>query len=304
MSRIAISCSLLLSAACWADAADQSLASTDAVVPGPGGGGPSSDVLSIWKANTASAQSSQPHWMEPLAMGTGLLQQQFTYDQVEEHQLNGGGYSSRFDGGRGLEIIPTATNEVIVDMPDYAVRHVKKPREGFDDWTFLAVKQRLLSADEAHGDYVVTAQVAATAPSGAVAFSNHAWVFTPTLEAGKGWGDADIQVTVGMPIPASREDDLGLSLVTNAILQYHVLALLWPEIEYNTTHWFDGQRGGKTEAFVTPALMVGPVPLLDGGLHMIVGAGYQYAVAPQASTKPVTTPAYPHAWIFSARLAF
>jgi hypothetical protein len=104
-----------------------------------------------------------------------------------------------------------------------------------------------------------------------------------------------------MPIPASREDDIGLSLVTNVVAQYHVW-LLWPEIEYNSTHWFDGPREGKTEEFITPALMAGPVPL--GSVQAILGAGYQYAIAPQATTKPVVTPTYPHAWIFSARLAF
>jgi hypothetical protein len=85
-------------------------------------------------------------------MGTRLLEQEVTYDQIEEHQLNKGGYVSRFDSGRGLEFIPTTTNEVIVDMPAYVVRHVTKPSEGFDDWTFLTVKQRLLSANEEHGN--------------------------------------------------------------------------------------------------------------------------------------------------------
>lgn len=107
-----------------------------------------------------------------------------------------------------------------------------------------------------------------------------------------------------MSIPTSHEDEIGVALVTNATLQYHFAKVFWPEVELNTTHWFGGDRDGKTQVFVTPGLVIGRFPLFDNRLRVIVGAGYQYALAPRPTTVPVSTPAYNHAWIFTARVAF
>ena len=86
-------------------------------------------------------------------------------------------------------------------------------------------------------------------------FTNDAWIVTPTLAAGKRWGDFDIQATVGVPIPLEHEDTIGVSIVTNVAFQYHIAKYFWPEFEVNYTHWTDGQRSGKDQVFLTPGLL-------------------------------------------------
>ena len=53
-------------------------------------------------------------------------------------------------------------------------------------WPALTVKQRLISANEENGNYIVTTFLGVQAPTGQVPFTNDAWVMTPTLAAGKG----------------------------------------------------------------------------------------------------------------------
>ena len=77
----------------------------------------------------------------------------------------------------------------------------KKSATGWNDWPFLTIKQRLLSANEQNGNYIVTAFLGFQAPTGITAFTNDAWVITPTIAGGKGWGDFDIQMTLGFADP-------------------------------------------------------------------------------------------------------
>jgi hypothetical protein len=259
--------------------------------------------LNNWSARVHAAQSSQPHWMTPLVTVTPRLEQEFRYDQYWE-QLPNAGHLHVYDSGKGLELIPTETNEVLINAPPYQERSVKKPAEGFNDWPVLTVKQRLASADEEHGNYILTAFVGVQTPRGVNAFTNNAWVITPTLAGGIGFGDFDIQATIGAPLPMRLASSIGFSITGNTALQYHLLTYFWPEFEVNATRWLDGQRQGKTQVYLTPGLILGRFPLFDNHVRAVIGAGYQYAVAPKQVTEPANTPAYGHAWIGTARLAF
>ena len=81
---------------------------------------------------------------------------------------------------------------------------------------------------------------------------------TPTLAAGKGFGDFDIQVTIGEGIPIHDHSNSGRSIPTNITAQYHVTKLLWPEIEMNRTDWIGGARGERTQTYLTPRFIAGP----------------------------------------------
>jgi hypothetical protein len=157
-----------------------------------------------WFNRVEQAQASQPHWMSPLVTVTPALVQQVRYDQYWENQGNGGAVDV-FGAGKGLELIPTTTNEVLINPPAYQERYNKRPASGWADDQFLVVKQRLLSANEQDGNYIVTAFLGVTAPTGTSAFSNRAWIITPTIAGGKGSGDFDIQATMGLPIPTGMQ---------------------------------------------------------------------------------------------------
>jgi hypothetical protein len=258
------------------------------------------NYLAHWYDRVDQAQASQPHWMTPVVTVTPRLEQEFRYDQLFEHLGNDANLYN-FDGGKGLELIPTTTNEVIFNLPPYLDRTDVEQAHGLGDWPFFLVKQRLLSANEENGNYILTAFLAGQAPVGASPFTNHTYVVTPTLAGGKGWGNFDIQATVGVPIPTNLESTVGTSLATNVALQYHLGKYFWPEFEFNDTYWFDGEREGKNQLFLTPGIIFGRFPL-GGRKKLIVGVAYQFAVSKQ--TFDPLTPMYDRAWLLTSRLAF
>ncbi|HVJ55649.1 MAG TPA: transporter [Aliidongia sp.] len=255
-----------------------------------------------WFTRVDAAQASQPHWMTPLATVTPRLEEEFRYDQFWQH-LGTGASIDNIDGGKGLELIPTETNEILINLPPYEERNVKSQASGWGDWAFLTVKQRLLSANEENGNYIVTAFLGLQAPTGAAAFTNDAWVVTPTLAAGKGWGDFDIQATVGAQLPLSHESTIGNAVVSNLAFQYHVGEHFWPELEFNDTYWSGGLRDGKNQVFLTPGVILGRFPLGERAKGSI-GVGYQIALSPTLTKNPALTPTFDHAWIVSARVGF
>ncbi len=268
----------------------------------PPAGNAISNYFAHWFDRVRQAQSSQPHWMTPLVTVTPRLEQEFRTDFYIESLGNGASVTS-YSNGKGLELIPTTTNEVILNVPTYTERYNVKPASGWNDWPFILVKQRLLSANEENGNYIVTAFLSAQAPIGIRAFTNHAWVITPTIAGGKGWGNFDVQATVGVVIPTAYERTIGTSVATNVAFQYHFLKYFWPEFEVNWTWWADGLRGGKNQVFLTPGIIFGRFNLV-GRVNAIVGFGYQSAVSPNLTKSPVLTPTYNHAWVVTSRITF
>ncbi len=277
--------------------------STPAPTPDTGGYGNSiGDYFADWFARSDAAKASQPHWMTPLVTVTPRLEQEIRYDQYWQH-LGNGANIDQYDSGKGLELIPTTTNEVLLNLPAYLDRSIKKPAQGWSDWQFLVVKQRLLSANEQNGNYILTAFLGLQAPTGSTAFTNRAWIVTPTIAGGKGYGDFDVQSTLSVALPTAQQDVIGTALLWNTTFQYHFGQYFWPEFETNLTHWYGGERDGKTQLFLTPGLILGRFPLY-GRMNFVIGAGYQFAVTPKLTEVPVLTPIYNHAWIVTARTPF
>ena len=255
-----------------------------------------------WFATADQAKASQPHWMTPVVTVTPRLEQEFRFDAGFQ-QAGNGAHLDNYGMGKGLELIPTSSNEIILNLPPYEDRSVRKPAHGFGDDPVLLIKQRFLSANEQTGNYIVTGFLGVQAPTGAAAFTNDAWVITPTLAAGKGWGRFDIQATLGAAFPLSHEREIGKSIISNVAFQYHLGEIFWPEFEVNTTHWTDGPRGGKTQVFLTPGIVFGRFPITRR-LKAIIGVGCQFAVAPKLATTPVLTPTYDRQLIVTTRMAF
>ena len=280
---------------------------TDASAPAPVPSNSISNYFANYFAVVEQAQASQPHWMTPIVTVTPRLEQEVRYDQFWQYRGNGQ-QQNVFDGGKGLELIPTGTNELLINPPAYQERiHTKFPTRSVYGWLdaqFLVVKQRLLSANEQQGNYIVTAFLGVTAPSGNAAFTNGAWAITPTLAAGKGWGNFDIQATTGISLLTRNQSSVGNSIATNVAFHYHFLEYFWPEIELNHTYWVSGkQRGGKNQLFITPGIIFGRF-VIHERIKAIVGVGYQIAVAPTYQALPVLTPVYNHALILTTRLTF
>jgi len=255
-----------------------------------------------WFKRVDAALASQPKFASPVFATNPLLLELLQYDQYWQ-TLPTGIHITNYDAGKGVHLIPADHVEVFLQAPPYLERSsAKNPAAGFADWPFLTLKYRIAAASAENGNYVVSALLSAQAPTGVAAFTNNAYIITPTLGLGKGWGNFDVQATIGVPSPTNHIATLGFQLTTNLVLQYHLMSYLWPEFEVNDTNWLGGLRRGKNQVFLTPGLVVGASPI-HGRLTAGVGFGYQIAVSPKRVSNPIT-PLYDRNWIVTLRLFF
>lgn len=246
-----------------------------------------------WPCRVSQIQSEQPYWIAPLVTVTPQLIEQVRYDQLFQSSRNGIA-TDNFGGNRGIELIPFQDTEVIVGIPGFEKRNIPRNTDGFADWPFL-LKYRLLSANEENGNYIVTAFMGFSAPTGSNVNGNGHGIFTPTLAVGKGFGDFDVQSTVGVSFPSGGLDRLGMPLAWNTTFQYRLFRYFWPEIETNYAWQSYGTDTGYQMLYLTPGLLVGRIPFHDR-VGLMFGAGYQTAVTYHRN--------YNHNVILSARIPF
>ena len=254
--------------------------------------------LDEWFANSDAAKEAQPHWMTPVVTVTPRLEQEYRYDQTWQNRPKSVDITN-YGGGKGLELIPTANTELIIGTPAYMTRNTPKGTvSGWADETLL-LKYRVLSANEEHGNYIVTGFLGVSVPSGSDAFTNHDTIVTPTIAAGKGWGTRtagfDVQSTLGIAIPTGDKRTLGMPMVWNTALQAHILEKLWPEIEATYVYFKDGPNDGKHQLALAVGVVLGRFELTRRA-RLIVGGGYQKTVS--------SFHTFNHAWLLTARVAF
>ena len=256
-----------------------------------------------WQNRVEVAQASQPHWMTPMTTVTPRLEQEYRFDLSQQY-LETGAQIDNYGGGKGLEVIPTTANEVLINVPNYEHRANVKPATGFADGNFVTIKQRLISANEENGNYILSAFLGFQAPTGITAFTNRpAWIVTPTLAGGVGWGDFDVQATMGYTLPTDNQHAVGTTLVTSATLQYHVGEYFWPEFAFNDTQWTSGERAGRNQLLVGPGIVFGRFQIYQR-VKLSFGIAYQVAIIPDHAITEPLTPTYNHALILSTRMTF
>ena len=227
-----------------------------------------------WFERSDRAKEEQPHWITPVATVTPRLEQEFRYDVSRQVQPNGS--TLNVGGGKGPELIPWGRAQVSVGLPAYQTHSQPGVRDGWGDFSLLT-KYRLAAKNETEGNYILTAFLGASVPSGTNQNGAEHATITPTLAAGKGWGDFSLQSTLGAALPVEGVDRTGTPVLHNVAVQYRVRRRFWPELEVNTTLSPNGERAGKKQVFVTPGLVIGRIPL-TGRLALAVGTGFQIAV--------------------------
>jgi hypothetical protein len=236
------------------------------------------DYFANWFPRVTQIQFEQPHWLMPLVTVTPRLEQEYRYDQSWT-TMNSKNYPQLDNYGttKGVELIPFNPVEVIIGIPGYETEN-HPHRWGWADETFL-VKYRILSGNEENGNYILTAFMGLSVPSGSDDFSSHHFGFTPTIAGGKGWGRFDFQTTLGFSIPDNGfvKTGAGNSLVSNTALQYHIDKFFWPELEFNYTWYPTGEHQGLNQLLMTPGLVIGRIPIA-GRVGLTVGLGCQFPV--------------------------
>jgi opacity protein-like surface antigen len=222
----------------------------------------------------AHADAEQPHWIAPLFTTTPRLLEQLRFDIVTQPKK---GYeTTNFGGGKGLELIPFGNAEILISTPPYVTHDKPGVQDGIGDMSLL-LKYRVAAGNEEGGNYIVTAFLGASVPTGTYSNGATAAVLTPTIAAGKGWGNFDFQTTFGIAVPTNHMDKLGTPLAHNVAFQYRVLRKFWPEVEVNSTFWTNGSLAGDKQVFLSPGLIAGKFHLWRR-LGVTVGGGVQIPV--------------------------
>jgi len=252
-----------------------------------------------WLARTSATQAKQPAWAVPLVTTyTGLIQVvrvDFTR-QIAPALTD----TWNFDNSKGLNLVPWANTELVVDLPPY-IEHNSTAKDGFGDFSFLA-KYRIASGNQQHGSYTLSARVLTTIPTGSYKNGSTNASVQPNLGAGKGFGRFDVQTTLGATLPTGTPatTSSGRPMVWNTVAQYRIGRLFWPEIESNATFYKGGTNDGKTQEFITPGLIVGKCALRPSDPKsrpgLAFGAGMQIATS--------QFHAYNHELVLTARWIF
>jgi hypothetical protein len=260
--------------------------------------------IARYQARVTATQSEQPHWVTPLVTVTPRLEQELRTDFV--HQYNNAGRAIwNYGNSKGLEFIPERHIEILINVPPFFNRS-NGESDGFGDLTFNS-KYRILSRNEEHGNYILTAFFAATVPTGKNGNGSCCAVVTPTLAGGKGFGLFDYTTTLGGSLPITNSKGLGHTIAWNNTFQYRlartgVARFFWPEVEFNSSFFKGGSNDGKTTTFGTPGIIIGRIPLSHdasgkpGRLGLTFGAGEQIALTQFHTAN--------HALVLTARIPF
>jgi hypothetical protein len=233
-----------------------------------------SNFFVSWLNRAEQIQSEQPRWLSPIATSSARLGEELHYD-VDLLTGNNGITEESYGDSKGLEFIPVQNVEVLVSPPPYVVHNEPGVIDGFGDFSFR-VKYRLLAGNEKHGDYLLTAYLTTSIPTGSHSNGSVAGVLTPTIAYGKGFGQFDAQGTLGLSLPVSHTLTLGRTLAWNNAFQYNVYKVFWPEIEVNSSFYDGGKDAGLKQTFITPGLMLGRIHLVKR-VRLTCGAGFQIA---------------------------
>lgn len=255
-----------------------------------------SDFFTSWEDRVRDTLAQQPSWPIPLVTASSGLLQVMRTDFVRQI-VPAGTDTWNYDNSKGFNVVPWYRMEFDALLPPY-IQHNSKAQDGFGDFSML-LKGRLMAGNEAHGDYSVSFSVASTLPTGSYKNGSLAATIAPTVCAGKGFGNIDVQSTVGAILPAGDTAKLGRVVVWNIVGQYRIGRWFWPEIESNATFYHGGTNDGRVQNFVTPGLMVSKFKLARDArnrLALVFGAGMQIATTQFHS--------YNHGLVLTTRMLF
>ena len=250
-----------------------------------------------WQARASATQAKQPGWSTPVIAPYPMLIQVFRAEfvrQIAPARTPTWNYGDT----KGLNLIPFARTEFDFYMPPY-IQHNTKAKDGFGDASFLA-KYRILSGNEKSGNYIVSAGLLATIPTGSYSNGAADATVTPQLTGGKGFGHFDAFSTIAGTLPVHNGEKAGRPIASNTVAQYRLGKYVIPEVEDNATFYEGGSNDGKTQNFISPGLMLGKFKVQPHDLK--ARTGLSFGVGEQIATSKFHT--YNHGLYFTGRLLF
>src|SRR5579863_1390907 len=232
-----------------------------------------------WAERASATQAKQPAWPPPIITTYVGLIEVARVDFIRQTAPNLS-TTWNFDGSKGLNLVPFAKTEVVVNLPGYFEHSAPTVANGAGDMSFL-LKYRYLSGNAQHGNYDLCAFLSSTIPTGSYKNGAADATVSPNLGFGKGWGPVAVQSTFGASLPVMDTVKLGRTVSWNDANQVRVAKYFWPEIEINSTWFTGGPNDGKNQTFATPGLLVSRKCHPSdphSRLGITIGAGDQIAV--------------------------
>lgn len=211
--------------------------------------------IARWQARATATLAQQPRWVPPVVSPYPQLIQVVRadfYRTISPTHVTTWNYGD----GRGINLIPMNNTEIDIFYPPY-LQHSLGAADGFGDLGFSG-KYRFLSRPEKKGNYVVSAFINATVPTGDHKNGAAHPTIGPNIAAGKGFGKFNVTSCFGAAIPTEQADTLGRSIAWNTNAQYRLAGHAWVEIEDNATWYSGGPNDGRKQNFVTPGVLAGP----------------------------------------------
>jgi hypothetical protein len=251
-----------------------------------------------WESRASATQAKQPSWPPPLISPYPMLIQVFRADFLRQITPT---LTSTWNYGasRGLNLIPGFNSEFDFYYPPYLQHNTPKVKDGFGDVSFL-YKYRFLSRNEKEGNYMLSAQLVASIPTGSHSNGSPDSAVSPTLLAGKGYRKLDVISCLGGTLPTEETNKVGRSIAWNTTAQYHLSKWVWPEVESNTTWFFAGKNDGKKQNFITPGIVFSKFKLRPDDPQSRTGVAFGAGM--QIATSQFHT--YNHELAFTTRFIF
>jgi hypothetical protein len=243
-----------------------------------------------WLDRATITRSNQPDWVTPLITASANLEEAVIYDTSRRLPTSGSPLVTA-GGPRGIQFVPFGKLQVTYGANPYLFHNNPKLDDGFGDTSF-AFKYRLLSGNEHHGDFAVSAQMGSSIPTGSYQNGLPSATLTPNLLAEKGWRAFAVQSSLGASLPVDDTRLIGRQLISNTALQARFAHMVWPEFEVNAIDFKGGPNDGKRQVFLTPGVLIGRLPL-NRWSGVTFGVGMQIAASEYH--------AYNHSLLFSVR---
>jgi hypothetical protein len=245
-----------------------------------------------WLDRATITRSSQPNWVTPLITASANLEEAVIYDTSRRLPPAGASPLVTAGGPRGVQFVPFDKLQITFGATPYLFHENPKASDGFGDTSF-AFKYRLVSGNERHGNFAVSAQMGSSIPTGSYQNGQQSATLTPNLLAEKAWGPFNIQSTLGAVLPLGDTRLIGRQFISNTAFQARFDHIFWPQLEVNAIDYRGGPNNGKQQVFLTPGLLVGRFRVTQSS-GLAFGIGMQIAASEYH--------AYDHSVLFSLRL--
>ena len=255
------------------------------------------NFFSNWESRVRATVAKQPGWVVPVITPTSgivqLIRPEIARQYTPTHTL-----TMNYGNTKGFNFIPFYNTEIDINLPPYIQHNTPKAADGAGDFSAL-LKYRIISGNEKHGNYALSAQLLGTGATGSYSNGTASTTYTPTIVGGKGFGNFDVQSSIGGLLPTHAVHTIGRTIVWNTVAQYHVGKYLWPEVEVNSSSYHLGPHDGKNQTFVAPGLMFSKIKFRKDPkdrLALIFGGAMQIATSHYH--------AYNHGLVITSRITF